>query len=341
MFVAPSHKSPAMRLADSTIPQSVSLGIYIMLFDFPGICKYYECMGNPVFDTLKDKWAKKHAEITDSLYVKHKKTFENAGIQVKQVALAAVSGLSLMTSPVLPATAVRPPAVVETQPNATISNKAFLISDLEKVLPQDVRELTPEEDKQAIEIIQRNTGVKLTDSLQGIRLNRTYGYIGQEQHLALYPGDNIGIHFHPSVSSGPTEQAQEYAAYNMAPGLGAWGYFAPSKNDLTQTDIDREKYYIAVQTFLAPGFHDDVRRYITFFKYRKMLVVNPNNGRAMVVVIGDAGPGASTGKHLGGSPEVMRYLERFDGRQKGPVLYYFIDDPADAVPLGPVELGVS
>jgi hypothetical protein len=68
-----------------------------------------------------------------------------------------------------------------------------------------------------------------------------------------------------------------------------------------------------------------------------MLVVNPHNGRAIVVVIGDAGPAEWTGKHLGGSPEVMKYLERVDGRARGPVLYFFIDDPEDRVPLGPVE----
>ena len=69
-----------------------------------------------------------------------------------------------------------------------------------------------------------------------------------------------------------------------------------------------------------------------------MLVVNPQNGKAMVVVIGDAGPAAWTGKHLGGSPEVMKYLERVDGRQKGPVLYFFLDDPDDKIPLGPLPV---
>ena len=42
----------------------------------------------------------------------------------------------------------------------------------------------------------------------------------------------------------------------------------------------------------------------------------------MVVVIGDAGPAKWTEKHLGGSPEVMRHLERVDGSAKGPVLYF-------------------
>jgi hypothetical protein len=40
---------------------------------------------------------------------------------------------------------------------------------------------------------------------------------------------------------------------------------------------------------------------------------------------------------FGGSPEVMQYLERKDGKQRGPVLYYFIDDQDDRIPLGPIR----
>jgi hypothetical protein len=124
----------------------------------------------------------------------------------------------------------------------------------------------------------------------------------------------------------------------MAPGLGAWRYFTDSSGTLTQRDIDREKYYIAVQTFLAPGFDSNPKDYTDFFKYRKMLVVNPQNGKSIVADIADAGPSPWTGKQLGGSPEIMNYLERFDGSQKGAVLYFFIDDPNDTIPLGPVNL---
>jgi len=35
---------------------------------------------------------------------------------------------------------------------------------------------------------------------------------------------------------------------------------------------------------------------------------------------------------------VMKHLERVDGRQKGPVLFLFIDDPKDSVPLGPIDI---
>jgi hypothetical protein len=34
----------------------------------------------------------------------------------------------------------------------------------------------------------------------------------------------------------------------------------------------------------------------------------------------------------------MRYLERKDGGQKGPVIYMFLDDPEDKIPLGPIQV---
>ena len=75
-----------------------------------------------------------------------------------------------------------------------------------------------------------------------------------------------------------------------------------------------------------------------FFKFRKMVVVNPQSGQAVVAVVGDAGPAEWTGKHLGGSPEVMHFLGLAKGPRKGPVLYFFVDDPQDEVPLGPISI---
>ena len=128
-----------------------------------------------------------------------------------------------------------------------------------------------------------------------------------------------------------------YGGSGIAPGLGAWGYFVPSEAQFSNKDKLRERYYIAVQTFLAPGFAENVGKYRDFFKFRKMLLVNPKTGQAVVTVVGDAGPAEWTGKHLGGSPEVMHFVGYAKGPRKGPVLYFFIDDPKDEVPLGPID----
>jgi hypothetical protein len=222
-----------------------------------------------------------------------------------------------------------PIAKIQSPPPA-VDRKVFLISDIAKVLPEDVRPLELEEEQKISEILSRTYGLKATAELDGNRLNRSYGFIGAEQHLTRYPGDNLGTHFDSE------ENSKLYWQQGMAPGLGAWGYFTSSRESLTETDIDREKYYIAVQTFLSKDFSSRFAEYRDFYKYRKMLVVNPNNGRAIVADIADAGPAQWTGKHLGGSPEVMHYLERFDGSQRGPVLYFFIDDPDDKIKLGPI-----
>ncbi len=140
------------------------------------------------------------------------------------------------------------------------------------------------------------------------------------------------------------EDRDKYYSSGMAPGLGGWGHFVNrldnslSPEEKIKIATEREKYYIAVQSFLSSGYHEHLREYIDFLGFRKMLVVNPQNGKAMVVVIGDAGPAEWTGKHLGGSPEVMKYLERQDGAARGPVLYFFLDDPNNQIPLGPIDV---
>ncbi|MBI2028270.1 MAG: hypothetical protein HYT07_01545 [Candidatus Levybacteria bacterium] len=281
---------------------------------------------------LSEKWRKRHLELQKELWSKHKKSLDWLSRNSRQLVAGSLGGLMLLSS----STFDIPQSIINTS-NASesshpnIDKKSFLISDLSNVLPKDIRPLTLDEERKVSEILTRTFGVKVTGEMQGKSLNRSYGLIGQEQHLSRYPGDTLYSHFDSE------EEAKNYWSQGMAPGRGAWGYFSHSKESLTEEDKLREKYYIAVQTFLAPGFYNNVKEYVDFFKYRKMLVVNPNNGMSIVTDIADAGPAEWTGKHLGGSPEVMRYLERVDGALKGGVLYFFIDDPNDNIPLGPIK----
>ena len=129
-----------------------------------------------------------------------------------------------------------------------------------------------------------------------------------------YPGDTL-------------DQHDAELASGIAPGRGAWGYF---------DNPQYEKYYIAVQTLYLPTWEQDVVFLRDWYKHRKVLIVNTQNGNAVVAAIADSGPAAWTGKVFGGSPEVMEYLggPRY---KKGPVVLFFVDDPDNKVPLGPVE----
>ncbi|MCL5070218.1 MAG: hypothetical protein M1308_04890 [Actinobacteria bacterium] len=286
---------------------------------------------NSVYQSLNEKWTKKHQKLQDSLFQKHKSALDWATSSTKQLTVGSLGGLMLLTTPLSIAIPDAHSLTLQNQAQKEIGRSIFLITDLFNVLPDKPRPLSISEEDVIAQTLTRHFGFRVTPELEDKRLNRSYGFIGAEQHLMRFPGDNINTHFDTK------EEMEMFSSSGMAPGLGAWGYFS-SPSGLAEKDKLREKYYIAVQTFLAPGFNDNIKEFVDFFKYRKMLVVNPNNGKAIVVVIGDAGPAEWTGKQLGGSPEVMRYLERFDGKAKGLVLYFFIDDPEDKIPLGPIRL---
>lgn len=274
----------------------------------------------PHYHRLRKKWLTKHSS------------------SVRQLTLGSLGGLMLLG---IPSSIALPSQITALQSEGGIDkstdNSALLAEALKEVVPSQVGKLSPDEEEKITQILSERLGILVKAEMEGVRLNRSYGLIGGEQHLYRYPGDNLYKHF-----DGASDWAKYFGA-GMAPGLGAWGYFAPSESAFTPKDKLRERYYLAVQTFLSPGFAENVAKYRDFFKFRKMLVVNPINGRAVVAVVGDAGPSEWTGKHLGGSPEVMDILGLAQGPRKGPVLYFFIDDPQDQILLGPVRAkgGVS
>lgn len=285
------------------------------------------------YHRLAKKLTERHSEIKTTVLTKHKDALDWAQhtFSTQRLAAGSLGGLMLLTAPSALALPKPPLLLASQQQFEPLNTGALFISDMTTKLPQEMRPLTPNEEDGIAQLLSQTYGVTAKPELDGKRLNRSYGFIGAEQHLARFPGDSIGTHF---ASGG---EAVEYADSGMAPGLGAYRYFANSREAMTQKENDREKYYIAVQTFLAPGFREHTKEMYEFFRFRKMLVVNPQNGKAMIVVIGDAGPAEWTGKHLGGAPEVMHYLERVDGKQRGPVLYFFLDDPNDTIPLGPIQ----
>ncbi len=280
---------------------------------------------HPPYEYLRKKWIGKQKDLSDNILDKH-------GDAIRRATIGGLSGLMVLSTP---------GSHLLSQNHLSLDNQSVgLVEDrskklskiLEGSIPSEMRSLSGEEEAKIGQELSEAFGMKVVPQINGMRLNRSYGMIGGEQHLYRYPGDTLESH---------ADNATDWAMYGrsgIAPGLGAWGYFAPSKAEFDEQDKQREKYYLAVQTFLAPGFSENVGKYRDFFKYRKMLVVNPKTGQAVVAVIGDAGPAEWTGKHLGGSPEVMHHVGLAGGPRKGAVLYFFIDDPEDQVALGPIQM---
>lgn len=279
---------------------------------------------NPKYEYLRKKWVGKNRTISNEFLQKHEST-------IRHLTLGGLSGLVLLGSSGVPLA-----QAVQNHTGQGITFKEdkgeLLASDLKEVVPEGDRSLTAGEEEKISQILSARLGIKAEAELSGIRLNRSYGLIGGEQHLYRYSGDTLFKH-----AQSATDWAM-FGSSGIATGLGAWGYFAPSEQAMSKLDYERERYYIAVQTFLAPGFAENVGKYRDFFKYRKMAVVNPKTGQAVICDIADAGPSEWTGKHLGGSPEVMHLLSLGAGARKGKVLYFFVDDPKDEVPLGPIDV---
>lgn len=228
----------------------------------------------------------------------------------------ALAGSLLISShTATPSAAVvkNPPAVVITK-----QTQQDLVNMLGSVLPKEIQPLTDDQEKKVSEILRKVYGINAVASLEGNKLNDDYGRMGAEQHLPRWPGDTAEAH-------------GDYIDKGIAPGLGGWGY-VPS---------DVEKYYVAVQTLYLPNWNTDTARLAKWYKYRKVAVVNPANGKVVIGAVADAGPSIWTGKKFGGSPEVMANLEINYGMQNHPVVLFFLDDPDNKVPLGPLEYNVD
>lgn len=212
-------------------------------------------------------------------------------------------------------------------PLGLISTKELnrLLSQLlKKTLPQSSRVLTDKEITSLEIAIYKTLGLKAVVNLDGNQLNHQIGYMGLEQHLMRYPGD-------VSLAGRNFPQA------GIAPGKAAWGYWANSPTTLTSTDLQMEKYYVAVQTLYLPDWKQRLGELRDWYKYRKVLVINPDNGTSVVAVIADAGPAKWTGKQFGGSPQVMHDLGLYPKKTKAKTIVLFLDDPNNQVPLGPIK----
>ncbi len=197
--------------------------------------------------------------------------------------------------------------------------------NLAAALPQDQNWiLTKDQEDKISEDIKKIYGVNARAELEGNRLNNSYGRMGAEQHLPRYPGDDVSQH----------DELQEKG---ITPGKGAWGYFANSNGEMTPELYETEKWYVAVQTLYLPDWNTNTAYLRDWYKYRRVVVVNPGNGKAVVAAVADSGPAQFTGKQFGGSPEVMKYLNINHGMQNHPVVLFFLDDPKKEIPLGPLN----
>ncbi len=167
-------------------------------------------------------------------------------------------------------------------------------------------------------------GFEVSAELDNHRLNHSIGIMGGEQHLKRFPTDTISQH-------------DAYQESGIAPNRGAFGWFTEN-GQLTPEAVLKEKYYFAVQTLYLPTWNSDHAQLKPWYKFRKMIMINPAEEVAVVGVVGDAGPAQWVQKQFGGSPEVIREGKVWSAKSRGHIILLFVDDPENKVPLGPISL---
>jgi hypothetical protein len=218
------------------------------------------------------------------------------------------------------------------------STKGQLAGKISSLSPTYTQLLTGDQESNFSGLIKQYWGIDAKAQLDNMRLNAVEGIMAGEQHLPLYPGDNLSDH---------TSDANVNLS-GMTPDTRAWGYYANSQAEVTQKMIMNERYYIAAQTWMSPGWTPEKN---AWYKDRKVVVIYPsyneNKVYGVVASIGDAGPnpsltsfadGQRDQRNFGGSPEVMDALGPMGLNRSGHVYVFFVDDPNDTIPLGPLQI---
>lgn len=258
------------------------------------------------------------------------KFFKKVGLrpgQIRTHAAKLLTSAALSSTLLLSAHSATHPTIIQATPGdqtiaavAPILAQKMLATTLQSLLPPVGNwQLSSDQEEKISQKLEELFGLKATAQLEGNRLNNNYGRMGAEQHLPRYPGDTAQAH-------------GEFIEKGITPGLGGWGYVS---------DFEVEKYYVAVQTLYLPDWKERTKYYVDWYQFRRVVVVNPESGKVIIAAVADAGPANWTGKHFGGSPEVMAYLGINYGMQNHPVILFFLDDPEKKIPLGPVEYNIN
>lgn len=258
------------------------------------------------YHKIREALEEHHRKIVNTFNENHKivlKNISNRGISLATAAI--IAGSLIAASP----TDIRKGLTEQknVRENTNADNKIKQIIGNAKVLKI-------EQEAEIQNYLSNKFSLNLRVVLDGNRLNEVYGFTGAEQHLYRWPGDSLGKH--------------DLQSSGIAPLKGSFGYF---------DNEEQEKYYVAVQLHELPDWNTEWHKLKPWYRYRKVFVYNPDNNKAVVAVIGDSGPAKWTGKTFGGSPEVMKHLERVDGSKKGRIIILFVDDKDNNIALGPVS----
>lgn len=170
-------------------------------------------------------------------------------------------------------------------------------------------------------------GFEVTSELDGHQLPSTFGMMSALPHLKRHPQDQLEEH----------EQFQEAGLEERRSSLG----WFTEMGQLTDTAVNREKYFVSLQIDLSPEWQLQSKQLKEWYKYRKVVVINPMVQKAAVACVGDFGPGNWIQHQFGGSPEIIRQLSVWDLASQGKVFIFLVNDVDNTLPLGVMDMSMK
>jgi hypothetical protein len=177
-----------------------------------------------------------------------------------------------------------------------------------------------------------------TDTLDGVSIPATSGKVGKEQHLSLSACSESSSN-HYSISTTPIGDRNGMAWETSGGcGYGAWGY-SPYESSGDLSYINDERYYINMRWNYCEWYEEDGKtktRNCDFslknWHHRKrVIVINPANGKKIVASVIEAGPAIWTGRVSGLSPEAMTALVAIT--DSNLEYHWYLDQSATPGPL--------
>ncbi len=281
------------------------------------------------YQKMRSSLRKQNKEIAEWLDSNFSSQNQVAEFAKQFLIMVAISGQLLISQPVEAQVSQNIAAIEKGKNKNDLANVTH--EELEEIMEKmvgfvnrEVGHLSKEEELYLEQQLTDLLGFEVLAEMETNRLNHSIGIMGGEQHLMRFPGDTLDKH-------------ESFQEAGMAPNRGAYGWFTED-GELTERSILREKYYFAVQTLYLPEWNTQYPTLKKWYKFRKMIVINPAERLAVVGVIGDAGPAMWVKKQFGGSPEVIREAKIWSPKSRGRVILLFIKDPGDQVPLGVIDL---
>ncbi len=167
-------------------------------------------------------------------------------------------------------------------------------------------------------------GFEVTSELDGNRLLYTTGKVKAMQHIKRHPGDTASSH-------------HKYSYAGLQERRSTFGWFM-DQGVVTESLTHKEKYFLSLQLYYLPEWKDNYKALKSWYKYKKVLLINPFDQVAVVCAVGTIGPSIPFKYQFGASPETVIEGKFWSRAARGKALAMFIDDKTDSVPLGPVSL---